>query len=151
MPGLIQRLLTRPPESEITESLENNRCPRVLAVTADLAFYSGILNAASSAHWHAEWARSLNRAVEICSSKSMPIVVFDANLPDIDWAWAFERLAAIPNAPRLVLAAPSVDEDLWRNVLQRHGYDVVKRSASSDELRRLFRFAWLSMCTAAES
>jgi hypothetical protein len=38
-----------------------------------------------------------------------------------------------------------VDESLWREVLRRHGYDVVYRSAGSEELRRALRFAWLSL------
>lgn len=151
MPGLIQRLLTRPPESGITLIPGNNRYPRVLVVTADLCFYSGVLNAAASTRWQAEWARSLSRAIEICGSKPVPIVIFDGNLPDVEWGCAFDRLTAIPNRPRVVLAAPCVDEELWRNVLQRNGYDVVERSAGSEELRRLFRFAWLSLFTPANS
>jgi hypothetical protein len=43
-----------------------------------------------------------------------------------------------------LLAAPSIDEELWKNVLSRHGYDVVERTASSEQLGRVFRFAWLS-------
>jgi hypothetical protein len=54
---------------------------------------------------------------------------------------------AVPNYRRILLAAPSIDEDLWREVLVRHGYDVVKRSAGSEELKRIFRFAWLSLQT----
>lgn len=130
----MQRLLGRSPVGGVTGTVRNNRHPRVLAITADLGFYSGVLSAATSAGWRTEWARTLNRATEICRLKSPPIVIYDSKLPGVDWEWAFECLSSVPNRPRMLLAAPSIDEDLWRNVLRRHGYDVVERSAGSDQL-----------------
>jgi hypothetical protein len=82
--------------------------------------------------------------------KSPPIVIYDSNLPDVDWEWAFERLSALPSQPRILLAAPSIDEELWRNVLRCHGYDVVERAASSEQLGRVVWFAWLSLLTPAD-
>jgi hypothetical protein len=123
--------------------------PGVLAVTADIRFYSGVLSVTSATRWSTEWARTPGRAVEICRLESTPIVIYDANLPGIDWGCAFDLMNAVPNRRRILLAAPSIDEDLWRKVLLRHGYDLVKRSASSEELKRIFRFAWLSLGTPA--
>ena len=150
MLGLIHRLLAPSPDRRVTEIIGNNRHPRVLAVTADIGFYAGVLSAASSAQWRTEWARTFHRATEICRLKSPPIVIYDSNLPGIDWEWAFERLSTLPNRPRILLAAPSIDEELWRNVLRRHGYDVVERAASSEQLGRAFRFAWLSLLTPVD-
>src|SRR5580658_8691659 len=143
MLGLMQRLLGPQLGRGVTEITENDRQPRVLTVTADIGFYAGVLNAASSARWRTEWARTLNRAIEICRSKSPPIVIYDSALPGVDWGSAFDRLSATPSHPRILLASPSIDEDLWRNVLRRHGYDVVERAASSEQLGRVFRFASL--------
>lgn len=150
MPGLIQRLFALSPTGEIAGIADNYRPPRVLAVTADLGFYSGVLNAATSARWRTDWARTLNRAVEICRLKSPPIVIYDGNLPGGEWGSAFDRLSAAPNHPRILLAAPSIDDELWRNVLSRRGYDVVERAASSEQLGRAFRFAWLSLLAPAD-
>jgi len=151
MLDLIQRLLAPPTAEAITQISENRiRRPRVLAVTADLCFYSGVLSAASSARWRTDWARTLNRAVEICRLKSPPIVIFDSNLPGVDWRCAFDRLSAVPSRPRILLAAPSIDEELWENVLRRRGYDVVDRAANSEQLERTFRFAWLSLPTPTD-
>jgi DNA-binding response OmpR family regulator len=152
MPGLIQRFFASSPNPAIPEIHANkSRQPRVLAVTADLCFYSGVLSAASSARWRTDWARTLNRAVEMCRSKSPPIVIYDSNLPGVDWRSAFDRLSAVPSHPRILLAAPSIDEELWENVLRRHGYDVVERAANSEQLERVFRFAWLSLPTPART
>jgi hypothetical protein len=149
MLGLIQRLLSSSPVGEIAEIAKDNRHTRVLAITADLGFYSGVLSATASGQWRTKWARTLNRATEICRANS-PFVIYDSSLPGVDWEWAFERLSAVPNRPRILLAAPSVDEELWQSVLRRHGYDVVERAASSEQLDRVFRFAWLSLITPAD-
>jgi hypothetical protein len=123
---------------------------RVLAVTADIAFYAKVLNAATSARWRTDWARSMRRAVEICGRKPVSIVIYDGNLPGVGWQWAFDRLFTVAYLPRLLLAADSVDENLWRDVLSRHGYDVVERSANPDHFRRVFRFASLSLALAGD-
>jgi DNA-binding response OmpR family regulator len=121
--------------------------PAILAVTADLCFYSSIVSAVGCLGWHAEWASSMNLGLEICGAGLVQIVVYDRNLPNVDWRYAIDRLSAISSRPRVLVAASHVDEDLWRTVLRRRGYDVVARSADSEQLRRELRFAWLSLQT----
>jgi len=72
-------------------------------------------------------------------------VIFDRNLPNVDWRRALDQLSAAASNGRVLLAAPEVDEDLWRLVLRRHGYDVLVRSADTEQLKRELRFAWLSL------
>jgi len=119
--------------------------PHVLAITADVNFYSGVLSAAESCGGKAEWARSLKRALEVCRSRQTPIIIYDRNLPDVDWRRALDQLSGAPYDLRILLATPDMDEDLWRMVLHRHGYDVLARSASAEQLERELRFAWLSL------
>lgn len=119
--------------------------PHILTVTADINFYTGVLSATESCGWSVEWARSLKRALEVCRSRLTPIVVYDRDLPDIDWRRALDELSGTPYDVRILLAAPNVDEELWQTVLHRHGYDVLARSASAEQLERELRFAWLSL------
>jgi DNA-binding NtrC family response regulator len=119
--------------------------PHILTVTADMNFYSGVLSATQSFGWTAESVRSLKRALEICRSRLTPIVIYDGNLPDVNWRRALDQLSGMPYDVRILLAAPDVDEELWRTVLHRHGYDVLTRSASAEQLERELRFAWLSL------
>jgi hypothetical protein len=119
--------------------------PGILAVTADVGLYSCILNASCASGWRAEWAASVGRAVSICSSKSIRIVVYDSKLPYVDWQVGLREIAGAPSNPRILVASPRVDEDLWRTVLRLRGYDVLARSANSEQLRRELRFASLSL------
>jgi hypothetical protein len=150
MQGSIQRL-PGPSASHGILGIGERICnPRVIAVTADLRLYSSVLNAATSARWPADWARTLNRAIEICSAKSPAIVVYDSYLPGVDWGWAFDRLNTVASESRILLAAPSIDEELWKSVLEHQGYDAVERGAGSEQLGRIFRFAWLSLVPPTE-
>jgi hypothetical protein len=144
MQSFFQRSLAEryPLPSPLTPSLPR---PGILAITADIRFYSCVLSAACFWNWSAEWANSMIRALEICHSKPIRIVIYDRNLPRSDWRYAFDRLSATAGHARIFLATPRVDEDLWRMVLRRHGYDVLARSASSEQMKRELRFAWLSL------
>jgi hypothetical protein len=61
----------------------------------------------------------------------------------MDWQRALDQLTMAGG--RVLLAAPEIDEDRWRLVLRRHGYDVLARSADGEHLKRELRFAWLSL------
>lgn len=122
---------------------------RVLAITSDLAFYADVLNAATTVRLSTGWARNVSRALEICSLRPAPVIVYDARLRGIEWRRAFDLLSLFPCHPRILLAADRIDETLWHKVLEHRGYDVVERSAGAHELARAFRFAWLSLHTPA--
>jgi DNA-binding response OmpR family regulator len=145
MCSLAQRMAAFPRLARKLDCAEATSHPGILAITADLRFYSCVLSAACSWGWSAEWASTMNRGLEVCGSGLIQIVVYDRNLPHVDWRYALDRLNATASQSRIILAAPRVDEDLWRMVLSRHGYDVLKRSANSEQLKRELRFAWLSL------
>ena len=130
-------------------SVKLRRQPQILTISADVSFYTWVLGAANSWGWRAEWVRSVKRGVEICRSEYTPIVIYDRNLPNVDWRRALDQLSMAASTSRVLLAAPEVDEDLWRLVLRRHGYDVLARSADAEQLKRELGFAWLSLQDSA--
>ena len=145
MSSLFQHPLAPPPEHATMGIAKRGLCAGVLAITADIRFYSNVLNAASSFHWRTEWARTMEGAIRICNRGPMPIVIYDGYLPGVEWSHAFDLLSIVSNHPRILLVAPLIDEDLWLKVLRHHGYDTVERSASAEEWSRALRFAWLSL------
>ena len=149
MSSLIQRWLSTTGEKGETPREPLFLSPRVLVLSADLRFYAAVLSAINSRVWDADWVRSIEAAVEACEHTSVSIVLYDENLPRVEWRKAFERLRKLRNRPRILLAANGVDERLWRAVLHHHGYDLVARTADSAQLKRALRFAWLSLQDAA--
>jgi hypothetical protein len=150
MHGVAQKLTADSGFHRLEIAPVEQREASVLVITADLGFYSGVLLAACAHRWRAHWARSVSRALEISRSEHTPLVVYDANLPWTEWQAAFERLIEVSPAQRILLASPSISEELWREVLKYRGYDVVPRTARSAELARALRFAWLSMAPREE-
>jgi CheY-like chemotaxis protein len=150
MAGLFQRLLPARDESSESTGALAPLLPRVLVITADVRFYADVLSAVNSRVWHVDWARSVESAVAICRMGTTPVAIYDEQLPRADWREAFRALRTIPEIPKLVLAASrEIDEPLWRSVLFHKGYDVVSRNAHSTDLKRVLRFAWLSVCEAS--
>ena len=143
--SFVKRMITGAHFLQYKAPAETASRPGILAITADLGFYSCVLSAACSCGWSAEWANSMNRGLEICASGVVRIVIYDRSLPRVDWRYALDHLSSAASHARILLAAPQVDEDLWRTVLRRRGYDVLTRSASSEQLKRELRFAWLSL------
>ena len=141
--SVIQRLLTSTGQTNRNPVTIKPASRAVLVVTADVTFYSGALHAACAHQLRADWVRTLGRAIEQAANAS--IILYDADLPDVTWDLAFVLLNPPPEDRRLVLAARTVDEELWRSVLQHRGYDAVPRSAGSQELSRILRFACLSL------
>jgi DNA-binding response OmpR family regulator len=150
MTSRILSLLSPHSDLEVTRLMEPVH-PCVLAITADIGFYGTVMSAANSLGWRTVWARWLDRAIEIYRPELMPIAIYDIDLPGNEWSRALHQLNDRPNPPCILLAARQVDEELWRNVLQGHGYDAVERSARPAHLARVFHFAWLSLRTGERS
>src|SRR5580692_2496978 len=95
-------------QAEPTSFVKAGCAPQILTISADVGFYTWVLSAANSWGWRAEWARSVKRGVEICRSEYTPIVVYDRNLPNVNWLRALDQLSiAAPNG-RVLLAAPEI-------------------------------------------
>jgi CheY-like chemotaxis protein len=118
--------------------------PEVLAITCDHRLYYLLLSASIELHWKITWARSIGRAHEICRKRPRSLIVHDQQLPGVDWRDALEKISGFPERPMVLLAASDVTEEIWEGVLQRSGYDAVRRSACSAEWMREMRFASLS-------
>jgi DNA-binding response OmpR family regulator len=127
------------------ESLNGGEDPGIVAVTADLRFYSCILNAACASGWTAEWAPSVSRGLEVCRTRTIRIVIYDKDLPFLDWRDGVRRMSKTASPSRILLASTRIDEELWRTVLRLRGYDVLARSSNSEQLSRELRFASLSL------
>jgi hypothetical protein len=58
------------------------------------------------------------------------------------WTTSIKQLELIPESPCIVLAAPEVNENLWRRALERRVYDVVCRTGQLGHLAATLECAW---------
>jgi hypothetical protein len=131
-------------EKTLGRDRRETHLPGVLAITSDDRLYYMLLSASIDLHWKITWARTLERALELCRLSPIPLVIYDERLPGIDWREALPGIVGLPDRPAILLAASAVDEEIWELVLRCRGYDAVERSSGSQEWRRELWFAWIS-------
>ena len=115
---------------------------RLLAITTDDRFYSGLEEIASSSGWQIRRATTIDDSLKSLNSHPIPLVLFDWNDDGANWRGALERLSAAANHPCVLLASRVVDDNLRQEVIRFRGYDVLARSASRDQIVRSIEFAW---------
>jgi DNA-binding response OmpR family regulator len=120
--------------------------PEILVITVDDKLYYALFSVSIDIGWTIRRARTAEGAWRDLRSNPAAIVVYDARLPSGDWQDDLRSFSTFPRRPLVFLAAPEVDEEVWRTVLRCNGYDAVKRSAGVREWMRALRFAWLSRC-----
>ena len=91
--------------------------------------------------WEIRCAPTLSRAIRLIISRSWPVIVCESNLPDGDWRVLLERIQALSRPPQLVVSSRLADEDLWADVLNRGGYDVLATPFVADEVHHVLSHA----------
>jgi DNA-binding NtrC family response regulator len=94
--------------------------------------------------WQIRGVRSWREAVEYLSKNPTPVVVCERDLPDCSWKDVLSELAALPGQPLLVVTSRLADDDLWAEVLNLGGYDVLMKPFDKTEVFRVISLAWLS-------
>lgn len=78
-------------------------------------------------HWDLCFTESPREGFNLASRSHFDLILCDRDQPGYPWREVMDRLAA--NAPKscILLLSPVKDYYLWRDVLQRGGYDVLLR------------------------
>jgi hypothetical protein len=114
----------------------------LLLITAERHFKERFERVASEHHWTIENAYSVDEAASVLASKPVPLVVYDWEPAGEDWLTGLERLASLPGRPCVFLVSRVLDSNLWEELIRHGGYDVLARSAESEEIKRNITFAW---------
>jgi DNA-binding NarL/FixJ family response regulator len=115
---------------------------RILAITTNDQFYSGLVDIAASCGWEVRRASCLKEGLDIVRSLSIPLVLFDWDENGHDWRAAIKRLVSAHCHPCVLLISRVADENMRQEVIRLHGYDVLPRSAGRDQVIQAIQFAW---------
>ena len=113
----------------------------LLAISPDTRFFSSLAHVAAPYDWEVRWTRSINGAVGILANGSGPVIIYDCCSATEDWSTSIARLTLLLEAPCIVLAVRQVDEEVWRQAINRHVYDVVCRTGHNQHLIATLEFA----------
>ena len=123
------------------ETLKANDEVMLLAITHEEKDQEALRQIADGFGWKISIADSSERAIALLLRHPVPLVICDRDLPGEDWREALARIASLPQSICVLLASGVVDEYLWNEVVQNHGYDIVGKPFRKDDVKRAVTFA----------
>ena len=124
------------------ESVKVNNNVMLLAITHVREDQEALRQIAAGFGWDISIVDSSERAIALLRRHPVPLVICDRDLPGENWREALARIASLPQSICVLLASGVVDEYLWNEVVQNHGYDVVTKPFRKDDVKRAVTFAW---------
>jgi DNA-binding response OmpR family regulator len=97
----------------------------------------------SHSNWRIHQARSYGEALAVLHDHPIPVVLCDSEMPDGSWKDALSEMADLPEAPLLIVTSRLADDNLWAEVLNLGGYDVLMKPFDRLEVLRVISLAWL--------
>lgn len=97
----------------------------------------------SHSNWQVHQARSCGEALEVLRRHLIPVVLCESEMPGWSWKDALAELGRRPEAPLLIVTSRLADDNLWAEVLNLGGYDVLMKPFDRLEVLRVISLAWL--------
>ncbi len=92
--------------------------------------------------WILYQTRTLESAMDFLRYNPVPVVMTERDLPLGDWKNLLAAIGHLPHAPLLIVAARLADENLWAEVLNLGGHDVLAKPFQAKELLWVLGTAW---------
>ena len=121
---------------------ENPNRIRVLAITTDDRDKRALAACSVRGHWDLVMTGACEEALEIVKNGGAAVILYDRDLPGLDWRDALRLLADANPACPVILASPVNDGYLWGEVIRRGGYDVLAKPLQEDQTVRFVNLAW---------
>ena len=92
--------------------------------------------------WTLHLTHTLGSALPVLRERPIPVVIAERALPCGDWKDLFAALQLLPHHPILVVTSRLADEDLWVEVLNLGGHDVIAKPFQAAEVQWVLEGAW---------
>jgi hypothetical protein len=93
-------------------------------------------------NWFLYTASTCREALAYLSHNDTAVVICEQDLPDGDWKLVLNRLDSLPMPPNLIVTSRLADNELWAEVLNLGGYDVLAQPFDAQEVYRVVFLAW---------
>ena len=108
--------------------MNNNEVLLVCATAGTGKTLAGILR---KGRWAVRPAENAEEALDVLARHTTAVVICERSLPDGDWRDLLHK------APRLIVTARDADDQLWAEVLNLGGYDVLAQPFDEVEVCRV--------------
>ena len=86
-------------------------------------------------NWKLIAAGTIASALKFLSHTRVPVVLCEDDLPGATWKDVLSKIRDIAHAPRLIVISRHLDQDLWSEVLNLGGHDLLSRPVSESQVR----------------
>lgn len=139
-PALAANLPSRTPASADNTA---KHIVTVLAISPIEEDHYSLQQIFTHSNWKVYFTRTAQEALSILSRNPIPVILSEQNLPDGSWKEFVHPGVQRLNPPRVIVTAGHADNQLWREVLDLSGYDVLPKPFDAKELFRVISLAWL--------
>jgi len=84
--------------------------------------------------WTFHAVDSCRHAMQLLQKGPIPVVISAEYLPDGDWKSLLRSLASLSPRPELIVFCDRLDDELWAEVLNLGGYDVILSPLNAEEV-----------------
>ncbi len=91
--------------------------------------------------WKLFEASDRRKAMECLDKNNVQVVIAESDLPHWNWKRVLNDLRNLAKPPQLVVTSRQADENLWSEVLNIGGYDVMAQPLDSHEVERVIASA----------
>ena len=102
-------------------------CLRILVLSMSLEDRFVLQRLGKQHDWELQFTNSPREGLKLASQSHFELILCDRNQHGYPWREVMDRLAACSPRSCILLVSPVSDDHLWRDVLQRGGYDVLIR------------------------
>jgi len=116
----------------------------VLIVNPYVDDHSSLRDIFRHSHWKVYQAFNCREALVLLHEYRIPVIICEQNLPDGNWKTLLQEVEAMPTRPRLIVSSRLATDQLWGEVLNHGGYDVLPTPFDTREVFRVSFLAWHS-------
>ncbi len=114
----------------------------VLAVSPVEEDHVSLEHVFSHSNWRLTKVRTCQDAIHAVDSEGVPVIICSTDLPDGSWKDLLRKVSSVEVPPRLIVASRAADDQLWAEVLDLGGYDVLGKPFDAREVIRVVSLAW---------
>jgi DNA-binding NtrC family response regulator len=143
MPGALSSRASVFPPGLPDDPASPERVVTVLAVSPFEEDHVYLTHLFSHSRWQIYRARSWAEALGVLRRHRVPVVLCDSDMPEGGWKEVLAGLGQLSECPLLIVASRGADDNLWSEVLNLGGYDVLMKPFDHQEVVRVISLAWL--------
>jgi DNA-binding NtrC family response regulator len=93
-------------------------------------------------NWLLHGVSSCGEALTHLSENDTPVVICERDLPDGDWKFVLNTFNSLPIPPNLIVTSRLANAELWAEVLNLGGYNVLAQPFDPQEVYHVVFHAW---------